>query len=71
MSGLQLRKTFKSPFAALNVHHCNEAVVTDTVYADVPAIDDGFTIAQIYVGRESLLDDVYANEDRETVCQHT
>jgi len=46
-------------FPALNVHRCQEPVATDTVYADTPAIDDGSTCAQIFVGRESLVTDVY------------
>jgi len=56
---LPFRKHFKSHFPALNVHHWQEPVATDTVYADTPAIDDGATCAQIFVGRESLVTDVY------------
>ena len=37
----------------------NEPVATDSVFADVPAIDDGSTIAQIYVGQNTLFTDVY------------
>ena len=36
-----LTKRFKSPNPALNVHRRSEPVATDTVYADVPAIDPG------------------------------
>ena len=32
---------------------------TDTVFSDEPAIDGGETCAQIFVGRESLVVDVY------------
>jgi len=56
---LPFRKHFKSHFPALNVHRHQEPVATDTVYADTPAIDDGSTCAQIFVGRESLVTDVY------------
>ena len=59
IGSLQLKKTFKTPFAACNVHRRNEAVATDTVFADVPAVDDGSTAAQLFVGRESLVTDVY------------
>ena len=59
IGGLQLKKTFKTPFAACNVHRRNEAVATDTVFSDVPAIDDGSTAAQLFVGRESLVTDAY------------
>ena len=57
--GLQLKKTFKTPFAACNVHQRNEAVATDTIFADVPAIDNGSNAAQLFVGRESLVSDAY------------
>ena len=55
----QLRQTFKSPFPAMNVFRRNEPVATDTVYSSVPAVDDGSKLAQIYVGRLSLVIDVY------------
>ena len=59
IGGLQLKKTFKTPFPACNVHRRNEAVATDTIYSDTPAIDDGSKIAQLYVGRETLVTDVF------------
>ena len=59
MGGVHLKKTYRSPFPALNVHRRNEAVATDTVFSDTPAIDNGATMAQIYVGRESLVTDVF------------
>jgi hypothetical protein len=44
----------------LNVLRCNEAVATDTIHSDVPAIDScGIIHAQIFVGRESLVIDIY------------
>lgn len=54
-----MKKTFRSPFPALNVHRRREAVATDTVYSDVPAIDNGSTAAQIFVGRDTLVTDAY------------
>ena len=36
-----------------------EPVATDTVWADVPAIDNGSTAAQVFVGRNTLVTDVY------------
>ena len=56
---LPLRKHVKSRFPALNVHRRREPVATDTVYSDTPATDDGSTIAQIFVGRDTLVVDVY------------
>ena len=54
-----LKKRFKSPNPALNVHRRNEAIATDTVYSDVPAIDGGEIAAQIFVGMDSLVTDVF------------
>jgi hypothetical protein len=54
-----LKKRYKSPFPALNVHRREEPVAMDTVYSDVPAIDDGSTCAQLYVGTLTTVADVY------------
>jgi hypothetical protein len=55
-----LKKRYKSPFPALNVFRCEEPVAMDTVYSDEPAIDDGSTCAQLYVGTKSTVADVYS-----------
>jgi hypothetical protein len=54
-----LRKHYKSPFPALNIHRRDEAIATDTVYSDTPAVDSGVTIAQLFVGLTSTVCDVY------------
>ncbi|EEC44015.1 predicted protein [Phaeodactylum tricornutum CCAP 1055/1] len=54
-----LRKHFKSRFPALNVHRRNEAVATDTIWSDTPAVDNGAKFAQLFVGRRSLVTDIY------------
>ena len=54
-----MKKHFKSPFPALNVHRRNESVATDTVYSNTPAIDGGYKYAQIFIGTTTLLSDVY------------
>ena len=54
-----LTRHFKSPFPALNIHRRQEAVATDTVYSDTPAIDCGDTEAQFYCGVDSLVCDAY------------
>ena len=65
---LPFRKHFKSRFPALNVHRRSEAVATDTVYSDTPAVDSGATSAQIFVGTKSLVTDVYGmKSDKEFV----
>jgi hypothetical protein len=48
-----LKKQYKLPNPALNVHHCDEPLATDTVYSDTPAINGGETAAQIFVGTRS------------------
>ena len=59
MGGIHLKNTYHSPFPALNVHRRKEAVATDTVYADEPAIDNGCTAAQLFIGHDSLVADAY------------
>jgi hypothetical protein len=54
-----LKKHYKSPFPAMNVHRRDEALATDTVYSDTPAVDSGVTIAQLFVGLTSTVCDVY------------
>jgi hypothetical protein len=51
--------THKAPFPALNVHWRNEPVATDTIYCDVPAIDDGSMCAQFYVGLHTKYCDAF------------
>jgi hypothetical protein len=58
-NGTILKKYYKSSFPALNVQHRDEPVATDTVYSDTPAIDGGETYAQIFVGTETMVTDVY------------
>ncbi len=55
-----LKKWYKSSFPALNVHRQDEPVAMDTIYSNSPAVDSGATIAQVFVGVESLVTDVYA-----------
>ena len=54
-----MKKTFRTPFPACNVHRRSEAVAIDTVYSDAPAIHSGITAAQFFVGVESLVCDIH------------
>jgi hypothetical protein len=64
----EMRKHYKSQFPSFNVIRRNEPVATDTFFSDVSAIDKGSTCAQIFVGRHSLVTDVYGmKSDREFV----
>jgi len=56
---LPFRRHYRARFPALNVPRRQEPVATDTVFSDTPAICDGSTCAQIFVGRNSLVTDVY------------
>ena len=57
--GMYLKKRYKSPFPACNVHQRNKPVATDTVYSNTPAIESRVTAAQFFVGTESMVCDVY------------
>ena len=54
-----MRKHLKSRNPALNIPRRHEAVATDTVYSDTPAVDSGVKQAQFFVGKESLVSDIY------------
>jgi hypothetical protein len=54
-----LTKHYKGLYPALNVRRRAEPVATDFVEADTPAIDDGSCAAQVYVGTNSMVLDVY------------
>ena len=54
-----MRKHFKSRFPAFNIPHRNEAEATDTIFSNTPAIDSSVTMAQRFVGKDSLVSDVY------------
>ena len=54
--GYNLKHRLKSPNPALSIPRRNEPVATDTVYGPkgVPAVDDGSTVAQFFIGRKSV-----------------
>ena len=54
-----MRKHFKSRFPSFNIPYGNQAVATDTIFPDTPTIDSGVSMAQIFVGKDSLVSDVY------------
>ncbi len=53
VKNLKLWKRHKSPNPALSIGRRNEPVATDTVYGPTPAIDNGSTAAQLFIGRKS------------------
>ena len=54
-----MTRHLKSRNPALNLTRRHEAVATDTVYSDTSAIDSGVKQAQLFVGKESLVYDIY------------
>jgi hypothetical protein len=54
-----LKKRYKSPNPALNMHPHDEPVATDTIYSDTLVIDCGVTSAQLFLGTKTHTADVY------------
>ena len=60
VSGRNIIQSLRSPYPAYNVYRRNEPVATDTIFAEVPAHGSGGqTMAQIFVGRKSLVIDIF------------
>ena len=51
--GMKIYARRKAPNPALNIPRRNEPVATDTIYSHTPAVDNGSTAAQFFVGRKS------------------
>ena len=49
----------KSSNPARNIPRRHEAVATDTVFSDTPAVDSGVKQAQVFVGRDTIVADGY------------
>ena len=54
-----MKRHFKSRNPALNISRTHEAVATDTVFSDTPAVDSGAKQAQTFVGKDTLVADAY------------
>ena len=54
-----IKKHLKSRNPVFNIPRCSEAVATDTIFSDTPAVDDGSTMAQFFCGRDTLVCDAY------------
>ena len=54
-----MKRYLKSRNPALNIPRRHEAVATDTVFSDTPAVDSGVKQAQVFVGRDTLEADAY------------
>ena len=54
-----MKRHRKSRNPALNFPRRHECVDTDTMFSDTPAVGSGVKQAQVFVGRDSLVADVY------------
>ena len=54
-----IKKHFKSRNPVFSIPRCSEAVATDTIFSDTPAVDDGPTMAQFFCGHDTLVCDAY------------
>ena len=54
-----IKKHFKSRNPVFNIPRRSEAVATDTIFSDTPAVDDGSTMAQFFCCRDTLVCDAY------------
>ena len=54
-----IKKHFKSRNPVFNIPRRSEAVATDTIFSDTPAVDDGPIMAQFFCGRDTLVCDAY------------
>ena len=54
-----IKKHFKSRNPVFSIPRCSEAVATDTIFSDTPAVDDGPTTAQFFCGHDTLVCDAY------------
>ena len=61
-----MKRHLKSRNPALNIPGHHEAVATDTIFSDAPAVKSGVKQSQVFVGRDTLVADPY--ENWEAVC---
>ena len=54
-----MKRHLKSRNPALNIPRKHEAAAMNTAYSDAPAVDSGVKMAQLFVGKESLVSDIY------------
>ena len=65
-----MRKHFKSRFPAFNIPTHSEEVATDNIFSDTPAIDSSVTMAQTFVGKQTLDTDVYPLKSQNNLSTH-
>ena len=53
------KSTLSLEILFFNIPRCSEAVATDTIFSDTPAVDDGSTMAQFFCGHDTLVCDAH------------
>ena len=59
LDSFPMKRCLKSRNPALDVPRRHKSVAADTIFSDTPAVDSGVKQAQVFVGRDSLVADVY------------
>ena len=59
LDSFPMKRHLKSRNPSLNVPRRHESVATDSIFSYTPAVDRGIKQAQVFVGRDSLVADVY------------
>ena len=54
-----IKKNFKSCNPVFSIPKCSEAVATDTIFSDTPAVDDGSIMTQFFCGHDTFACDTY------------
>ena len=54
-----IKKHFKPRNPVFSIPRCSEAVATDTIFSNTPAVDDGSTMDQFFCGHDTLVCDAY------------
>ena len=54
-----IKKHFKSRNPVFSIPRCSEAVATETIFSDTPAVDDGPTMAQFFCGHDTFVCNAY------------
>ena len=65
-----IKKHLKSRNPVFNIPRRSEAVATDTIFSDTPAVDDGSTMAQFFCGRGTLVRDAYGIKSTKQFINH-
>ena len=59
LDSFPMKRHLKSKNPALNVPRRHKPVATDTIFSYTPAVDSGVKQEQVFVGRHSLVADIY------------